>query len=293
MKRHTLFLLLLVSTINLIACKERVQHDDKTISASITPIEFLIDYISGNEYNINVIVPPGVSPETFDPLPSQMKKLSKSKLYFQIGLIDFERSITEKIQGTPGNKIINLSDGLELIENSPLSESHTHHHTIDPHIWLSPSRTKQIAKAIKAELTLLNPANKDLYSSNLSSLTESLDSVDSYIRHTINNIAATNKVILMHHPFLGYFAKDYGIELIAIEKDGKEPSLQHLKEITSKIKELGINTIFYQPQSDNNSIEAIAKMLNLTPVEIDPLAYDMIDNMIDIANKLKTSMCDE
>lgn len=73
------------------------------LSVSIEPLSFLVRQITGDDFEINVLVPPAASPETYEPTPAQMKRVANSAAYVEIGLLDFEhkleRSIRENMPG--------------------------------------------------------------------------------------------------------------------------------------------------------------------------------------------------
>ncbi len=65
---------------------------------------------------VNVLVPPGASPATYEPSVSQLSQLDRSSLYMKMGYLGFELSWMDKIRSVnPSMEIINLSDGVELI----------------------------------------------------------------------------------------------------------------------------------------------------------------------------------
>lgn len=62
------------------------------LSVSIEPLNFLTRQIAGDDFEINVLVPPAASPETYEPTPAQMKRVANSAAYVEIGLLDFEHN---------------------------------------------------------------------------------------------------------------------------------------------------------------------------------------------------------
>lgn len=84
---------------------------------------------------------------------------------------------------------------------------------------------------------------------------------------------------LIYHPALTYYAGDYGIEQIAIEQEGKEPSARRLAELIETGRREGIRNIFYQSQFPASSVEIIAHDLGGRAVAIDPLAEDIVGNI--------------
>src|SRR5690606_3267823 len=96
--------------------KNRSNSDEKqVITVSILPLQTFIEQISGNDFEINVLLKPGSSPADFTLIPSQLKDIARSEVWFRIGHIGFEYSWKDKIEQANGNmKVVNLSEGLDL-----------------------------------------------------------------------------------------------------------------------------------------------------------------------------------
>ncbi|MDE6885622.1 MAG: zinc ABC transporter substrate-binding protein [Helicobacteraceae bacterium] len=76
------------------------------ISVSVLPQAFFVKQIAGNLVDVNIMVPKGKSPETYEPSIKQLQELSKSSLYFNIGM-PFEKAWLERFKAVnPNMKII-------------------------------------------------------------------------------------------------------------------------------------------------------------------------------------------
>ncbi len=137
MKILKVFILLLLT---LVACNQKTNQSNnkKTITVSIFPQKYFVEKIAGDHFNINVMIPPGASPVTYEPTPMQMKELSNSFVYFRIGHIEFEKSWMKKlINVSPQTQVVDISKDAVLIEpghNHEAEHSHEghHHHGVDP-----------------------------------------------------------------------------------------------------------------------------------------------------------------
>ena len=92
------------------------------------------------------------------------------------------------------------------------------------------------------------------------------------------------------HPAWGYFARDYGLEQIAIHIEGKNPSPQDIVNLVQKAREHNIKVVFTEPQFDARSARTIAEAIGGRVVRIDPLAKDYIDNMYRVLDELVEGM---
>ena len=98
------------------SCTAPDNAPQKGITVSIEPLRYVTEQIAGNDFDIRVLVPPGSSPETYEPTPEQMKQVANSLAYIDIGLIDFERNLENAIrENMPSVRVINTSEHVPLL----------------------------------------------------------------------------------------------------------------------------------------------------------------------------------
>ncbi len=154
-----------------------------------------------------------------------------------------------------------------------------------PHIWLSPPLVKKQVETIAKWLKKIDPPNKNFYENNLREFLLQIDALDREIADILKS--KKGRPFLVYHPCWGYFAERYGLRQIAIEEEGKEPSVLKLAKLISYCKRAKIRAIFVQPQFSKKSAHIIAKELGIKIIAIDPLAEDWIKNLRDVAIKLR------
>lgn len=288
--RRFLYLIILCSL--LIGCKGNQQKsnaDNKpTVSVTIEPFRYFVEQIAGNDVNVNVMVPTGSSPETYEPTPKQMVDLSKSVLYFKVGEIGFEKTWMKKLQqNAPHMKVIDTSAGIEL-EKTPGGY-------IDPHTWMSIHSAEIICANIAGALMEMFPDKADKYKQNywnfrknvLTKLQDKMDKLD----FSVSEGRQTSFVI--YHPILTYFAKERHLEQLAIEEEGREPSIGQLKELINRTIDEDINILFVQKEFANRNIQVFIDATGVKPVEINPLSYDWEGQMLYIMKAITSSRKNE
>lgn len=261
----------IICALLIIGCTTKSDSDEKTIFVTITPMQSIIEEITAGDFDIEVIVPKGASPETFEPTPKQVTSFSDAEFIFSTGLIDFEKSLVERISGDA--EVVNLSNGIELIAGSCSHGNHQHKHGVDPHIWTSPRALRtMVTNAHKAIMAHYPDSVK--YTEATGRLLERIDALDTYCATRIK--AEGVEAMMIYHPAYTYYARDYGIEQIAIEHDGKEPSLRQTTALIEKAKEHGVKAIFRQPQYSEDKVRAIANDAGAEIIITDPLAEDIL-----------------
>ena len=262
---------LLIFALLIVGCGTKKVDSKKTIYVTITPMQALIEEITQGDFNVEVIVPKGASPETFEPTPKQVTAFSNAEFIFSTGLIDFEQSLVKRISGSA--ELVNLSEGIELIAGSCSHGNHQHKHGIDPHIWTSPRALRTMVTHAHDAIIAHYPDSVK-YTEATERLLERIATLDNYCATRIE--AAGVEAIMIYHPAYTYYARDYDIEQIAIEHDGKEPSLRQTTALIERAKEHGIRTILRQPQYSEDKVRAIASDASAEIITTDPLSEDII-----------------
>jgi zinc transport system substrate-binding protein len=252
---------------------------------TIEPQRYFASQLVDTFFTVETMVPPGTSPETYDPSPSQMAGLALAKAYFRIGYIGFEQAWMDKLKANqPNVKFFDNSKGISLIKTDDHAHEGHHHGNVDPHIWSSPREAPAIVKNMYDALVEIDPGHEAIYTENRRKLTEKITETDEKIADILKS--SSQKAFIIYHPALAYFARDYGLNQYCIENDGKEPSPEQLKRLVESVKNLQIKTIFVQQEFDRKNAEAIAQETGCKLVVINPLSYDWNEEMIRIAQAL-------
>ncbi|WP_294080591.1 metal ABC transporter solute-binding protein, Zn/Mn family [Proteiniphilum sp. UBA5384] len=266
----------------------------RILTVTIEPQRYFLDQIVGDMFTINTLVPPGTSPETYEPAPSVMVDMAKSNVYFMVGDLGFENVWSKRLaKNNPNVTIINCSEGIVRMEGHDHDHDHGHdlHHThlhshsgIDPHVWSSPYAVKVFTRNMLNEIVKIDPDNAGTYEANYEILLAKIEKTDSLIRDLLKNVSS--KSFIIYHPALGYFARDYGLNQISIEFEGKSPSPSQIKEIVDVARKEKINTIFIERSFDTKNTTVIAHEIGAQVFEIDPLRYEWDVELLRIATIL-------
>lgn len=277
MKKFIYLILYIVLAVSCVGDKK--SDNSKTIFVSIAPIKPLVEGIVGDDFTIEVLVPAGASPETFEPTAKQFIELNNAKLIFGTGLLDFERALLERVHDQ--SKVINLSTGINTISGSCSHTHHGHHchHGVDPHIWCSPKSLTIMAHNIHNAIVATMPDSTH-YATAYNTLNQRLAALDKDIAQMCSN--SSIPYFIIYHPALTYLARDYGLEQVAIEDEGKDASAKRIAQIISQAREDGIKSVFYQSEFPESSVSVICDDIGANAVEINPLSEDIFTNIHEI-----------
>jgi zinc transport system substrate-binding protein len=298
MRMWSVWLILIAAFISVfgMAVTAGTQGGHVKIFVSIVPQKYFVEKIGGNLVDVSVMVDPGASPATYEPKPKQMAELSKTKVYFAIG-VPFEKSWLKKIATTnPGMLVVRTEKGIEKL---PMKASHQeedpYQHTEkddkgikDPHVWTAPMQVMVLARNILKGLLEIDPTHGSVYEANYKKFLLELVDLDAEIR----GMFAGKKDVrfMVFHPAWRYFADAYGLEQVTIEIEGKKPKPAQLRQLIERAKEQGVKVIFVQPQFSTKSAEIIARAIDGQIVFADPLHPDWADNLREQAAKFKAAL---
>ncbi len=274
------------------------------IFTSILPQKYFVERIGGDNVDVSVLVQPGKSPATYEPTPSQVIELSSADIFFSIG-VPFEKGFLESIRESLDEIYMkDVSDRVnkrEIVKHSHDEEEdhieghedehdqdedeHEHGGGKDPHIWLSVNASKIMAENIYLSLSDKDPENREYYRENYNKLISELDKSGADIAEMLAPYKGMR--FFVFHPSFGYFADDYGLEQVAIESGGKEPSPAYLEKIISEAKEEGVKVIIAQPEFSRKSAEVIADAIDGEVLLLNPLDPDYFNTLKSIAEGIE------
>ena len=253
------------------------------VFVSIPPQAFLVEALADNLVQVDVLLPPGASPATYEPTPKQMAALESAQLYLQIGS-PFEGPILEKVaELMPELRVVDCRTGVEL---EPMGGSGHDHDAglLDPHIWLDPRRMKTIAGTTAVALKALLPDEAPRIEERLVALQRAIDDTDARVAAVLAPFAG--RTLLVFHPAYGYFTRRYGLIQMAVEVDGRAPSARRLATVVDELRQQPVPALFVQPQFSRSAAERVANALDCNLVELDPLAGNYLANLETMADRI-------
>ncbi|NQU84743.1 MAG: zinc ABC transporter substrate-binding protein [Mariniphaga sp.] len=284
-------LLVIILALIVVSCgSEKKSNADKekpVVTVSILPQKTFIEKIAGNDFKVNVLIPPGASPAAYTLLPSQLIDIANSVAWFRIGYIGFEYSWKEKIsQVNTKMEVYDLSEGLDLVAGKKeIHGDHVHLRGVDPHIWMSPMMVKEMAKKIRNILSEINPEGADKYMNGYNNFIKEIDELQVDLKSMFQGM--DGKTIIVFHPSLTYFAREYGLNQVSLESGGKEPTPQHIKEVVDLAIEQNLRIIYIQSEFDREHARIFAEEINGEIIQVSPLNPNWSENLLEMASIMK------
>ena len=271
-----LLVVLILATAGCTSTYNSSENEKVVIAVSIVPEEAFVRAVAGDLADIVVMIPPGYSPENYEPKAKQRQKCTQADIYFGIG-IPAESSILPSLN--PATCYIALEETVASVYPDRLIGT-----SRDPHIWLSPKRAQVMVQKIADELSLIDSEHSTIYHENATQYCEKITDADRKISEILSQ--AKGKTFIVDHPAFGYFADDYNLVMKALEENGKEATIKHRIELENIALDAGIDTIFYQDESGGSPVSQFAEAINGTAVSLAPLSGDYLNNLQSMAENI-------
>ncbi len=259
---------LLVVILILSACGSTSEPQEKKkegvldISTTVYPLEDFTKKIGGEYVNVHSIYPAGADEHTFEPSQKDMMNMADGDIFFYIGMglegfVEKSKSILENQDVV----VVPVSKDIKLPAESDEGKTEEHDHDHNPHIWLDPVYSKQIAQTIADTLSKEMPEHKKEFQSNLAQLTKELDSLDQDFAKMAED--APKKTFFVSHAAYSYWADRYDLkqEAIAGLNTADEPSQQELKKIIEKGKKENVQYVLFEQNVSSRLTEVVQSEL--------------------------------
>jgi len=233
------------------------------VVTTVSPITNIVHNIGGERINLSGIVPEGVNSHTFEPAPSDAKKLAQADLIFINGL-DLEEPTLRLAEA-------NKKEDAEIIllgEQTITPDEYVYDFSFpkevgspNPHLWPNTLYALRYAEIARDTLARRDPVNADYYQANYDAFKERIEALDSTIKDTMATIPESNRKLLTYHDSWAYFAPRYGMTVIgAIQpSDFAEPSAQEVAALIKQLRDEEVPAIFGSEVFPSPVLDQIAK----------------------------------
>jgi ABC-type Zn uptake system ZnuABC Zn-binding protein ZnuA len=236
------------------------------VVASILPLADFARQVGGDRVRVELLIPAGASPHTYELAPAQLKAVSRARVLILNGVgLEFWADKVISAAGNPDLDVVTVSQGIKILagdEDSPGG---------NPHTWLSPKNVMLQVEKIRAAFAEADPAGAESYRKNADRFQQELRELDQDIRNAVAGFS--NRKFISFHSAWPYFAADYGLEEAATveSRPGQEPSPAEIAGIVRKARQLKAKAIFAEPQFSARAAEAIAEESGARVLMLDPL----------------------
>lgn len=267
-----------------------------TVFASTFALKSLAEEIGGDRVNVEMVIPPGADPHTYEPTSKQMTQIAEADLFLTIGhdLEPYVESMEKSLEGqnvafvkTAENvKLLDAADTVHVHEEEGHAEDEGHsedehaneeashsedehdHGKYDPHVWLDPTNAVSMAEAVEAAFSEEAPDYKDEFAERLSTFKDEANALDAELKAAVEN--GSKSELLVTHAAYGYLAERYGFDQLPIAglTPSEEPSQQALKRIIEEARLHDLNYIAFEDTVTPKVAEVVKQEIGAESVTI-------------------------
>ncbi|MDA0675026.1 MAG: zinc ABC transporter substrate-binding protein [Proteobacteria bacterium] len=282
------------------------------VVASIKPVHSLASGVMAGIGEPHLIVRGSGAPHTYGLAPSDAEALEKARVVFWVGptleaflaraLGNLSRGATVvALAQSPGVKRLPLREGggfeahADDDDHDRADDKHANDHDkkpgktakteggghrhgeIDSHVWLNTENAIAMVKTIERTLAKADPGNAPRYAANAADVVSRLQALTNDIRLGLRPVA--KRPFVVFHDGYQYFEKQFGLSTVGAITLSPEtqPGARRIRDIRDKIRALGANCIFAEPQFDSRIVRSIADATGIRTGVLDPLGATLAD----------------
>ncbi|MFC4404090.1 metal ABC transporter solute-binding protein, Zn/Mn family [Gracilibacillus xinjiangensis] len=261
--------------------------EDLTLYTTVYPLKYFAEQIAGEAATVESVLPPGTDAHNFEPTSKEIVRIAEADafIYNGAGLEPYAKQISDAIQ-TEDVKIVEASAEIDFIEHvhdhsHGEEDNHDHeegshaghnHGDKDPHVWLDPIRSIQLAESIKDTLVELQPDSEEVFNKNFEALKENLEDLDKEFHDQLGSLPG-NEIIVSHAAY-GYWEQSYGIKQIPVSglSPTNEPSQKELQNIIEIAKNHGLKYVLFEQNVTPKVAEVVRKEIDAEALRIHNLS---------------------
>ena len=212
--------------------------------------------ITGDHADVVALMGAGVDPHLYKATHGDLERLTRADIVFYNGL-HLEGKMGEVFEKLGRTKPV-IAVG-EKIGEDLLRKVSGFQGAYDPHIWFDVSLWSEAVGGMSKFLQEYDSAHRDIYRSNSDAYIKRLDSLHQAVKNAINEIPASQRVLITAHDAFGYFGDAYGIEVRGLQGIStlSEFGLRDVTELVTFIITRKVKAIFVETSVSQKSIEAV------------------------------------
>ncbi len=266
------------------ACQrqEQVPAADKLkVVTTLFPLYDFARNVGRGKVEVNLLLPPGVEPHSFEPKPNDIVRVNKANVFIYTNKF-MEPWATDILRGVGRSDllVVDSSTGATFLPAGEQRggagervgehrEEHRHAPGMDPHIWLSIPNAEKMVDNIAAGLASRDPGNRDFYQGNAEAYKSELKRLDQKFKE---GLSACKTRMFLHggHYAFGYLADRYGLSYIsayAVSADA-EPTPGRLVELINLMKSHSLRFIFTEELISPRTAQIIAEETGATILKL-------------------------
>lgn len=245
---------------------KETKSDKKNYQITVTTsfLEDMVNQLHLENIEVQVIIPNGEDPHTYEPKPEDFQKIVNADIIFYHGL-HFEGKMIEMLEAKDA---VNISSDFSKEELLTMSESGQE--IIDPHFWFDIDLYKKAFSYLSNTLKEKLPKQAEHIEIQMVKYIEEIDEVAQYTKQMIEKIPQNSRYLVSPHDAFQYFSRYYKIHAIAPQgvSTDSEVSNKDVLDTVQFIVTNKIKAIFTESTTDPTRMKKIQESVRAKGFEV-------------------------
>lgn len=239
------------------------------VVATTTVLADLVANVGGTGVAVSSLVPKGGEVHTFDPSPSDVRRVAEADVVVMngLGLDEWLGDLVADAGATA--TVVELGEDLEGVEYIAGEADDDHGgEAVNPHLWMDVSYAAKYVERIVDALVAADPAGADTYRSAGDAYRAELAELDAWARDTLAAIPLADRGVVSFHDAFPYYARAYGLTVVdtIVDAPGQDPSAGALADLIAVIRANDVAAILSEAQFSPEIVTTIADETGATVV---------------------------
>jgi zinc transport system substrate-binding protein len=237
------------------------------VVASLYPLYDFVRNIGKDKVDVELLLPPGVEPHSFEPNPADILHLNHADIFVYTNKY-MEPWVEDILRGMDSGKMLILDSSRGVLFTEERDDGEEGHHSkekrghagMDPHIWLDLGNAIMMVDTIRDGLIQRDPANQDYYQKNAAQYKTVLQGLDMKFRQGLSSCKKRVFINGGHFAF-EYLARRYGLTYVSAYgfSPDAEPTPGQLVKISRIVRKQGLKYLFYEELLTPRVAEMLAR----------------------------------
>ncbi len=246
----------------------------ETVATSFYPIYLLTINLTQGVDGVDVhnLAAPGTGClHDYQLQTSDMKALAQADVFLVNGA-GMESYLTHVYDAFPSLPVVEASTGVELLDDDDMPVAIGEGEAeVNAHIWLDPKNAIIMVQNLCEGLSQAIPEHREAFESNRDAYCARLEALDAALTEGLKDLP--HKDIITFHEAFPYFAKAYGLNVVAVvnREPGDALSPARLSELVKLVETLGTPPLFVEPQYEDMAAQTLAQETGAKVYTLDPV----------------------
>lgn len=238
-------------------CGAEATNDDDSLRAvaTISIIADFVDQVGGDRVRADSIVGLDGDPHTYEPTPSDARKVGDADIVFRNGL-GLERWLDKLIETSAEDRpVVTVTDGLPAVVDAATDD-------LDPHLWMDPTLAAGYVEAIRDALVAWDPDGAAAYEANAETYLEDLAALDQWMADRFATVPADRRKLVTSHDAFGYLGERYGLGVVGSVwgiSTEREPSAEEIGRLVDRVRSEEVPVVFVETTVNPKLMQRVAR----------------------------------